>query len=466
MNQLALLTDSYKFTHWKQYPAGTSHVFSYLESRGGLFPQTVYFGEQYILKKYLEGQVVDHKSIDKAKAFVDGHLLGKDLFNEAGWRYIVEKHDGRLPLVIKSVPEGTVVPTRNVLMTVENTDPNCFWLTNYVETLLMQMWYPITVATQSREIRKVIFKSLEQTGDPAGIDFKLHDFGFRGVSSVESAAIGGAAHLVNFMGTDTVAGILLAQEYYGASMPGFSIPAAEHSTITSWGKENEELAFKNMLDQFGSGPLVAVVSDSYNIFNACSELWGTKLKDQVLNMNGTLVIRPDSGHPATVVLEVLNILADKFGYKTNSKGYKVLNDKVRVIQGDGVNYDSIQEVLNTINSFKYSTDNIAFGMGGKLLQALDRDTQKFAFKCSSVRINGEDRDVFKETVTDPSKASKRGRLALVRIHSGSGYVFRTLNTGISAEENYLTEVFRDGRLVRTTTFDEVRRRAKETVDGE
>lgn len=466
MKSLILLTDSYKFTHWLQYPSGTTNVYSYLESRGGLFPQTVFFGLQYILKEYLTGPVVDHNQINAAKAFVDKHLLGSNLFNEEGWRYIVEKHQGRLPLVIKAVPEGSVIPTRNVLMTVENTDPKCFWLTNYVETLLMQMWYPITVATQSREIRKVILKSLEKTGDPAGIDFKLHDFGFRGVSSTESAAIGGAAHLVNFMGTDTVAGILLAQHYYGADMPGFSIPAAEHSTITSWGKENEGLAFKNMLDKFGSGPLVAVVSDSYNIYEACSELWGTKLKDQVLNMNGTLVVRPDSGHPATVVLEVLNILSEKFGYKTNEKGYKVLNDKVRVIQGDGVNYDSIKEVLDTINSFKYSTDNLAFGMGGKLLQALDRDTQKFAFKCSSVRVNGEDRDVFKETVTDPTKASKRGRLELVKLRSGDGFTYRTINTGISSEQDYLTEVFRDGRLVKEYSFDEIRNRAKEKVDGE
>src|SRR3990167_8171362 len=162
------------------------------------------------------------------------------LFNKEGWMYIAEKHGGKLPVSICSVPEGCVIPTHNVLMTVENTDPECYWLTNYLETLLVQVWYGSTVATQSREIKKMILEFLEETGDP----------GLRGVSSVESAAIGGAAHLINFFGTDTVASIIVAQDYYNASqMPGFSIPAAEHSTICSWGKDNEVEAMRNMLQQ-------------------------------------------------------------------------------------------------------------------------------------------------------------------------------------------------------------------------
>ena len=230
-----------------------------------------------------------------------------------------------MPIRIKAVPEGKVIPVHNVMMTVENTDPNCFWLTNFLETLLLQLWYPCTVATISREVRKVILQYLSATGDPSTIDFKLHDFGFRGVSSVDSAGIGGASHLINFMGTDTVAALTFIQEYYGNQddMFGFSIPAAEHSTITSWGQSQEVAAYQNMLEQYPEG-LVALVSDSYDIYNACEKLWGEVLKNQILGRKGTLVVRPDSGEPKDVVLKVAEILGEKIGFTVNEKGYKVL----------------------------------------------------------------------------------------------------------------------------------------------
>ena len=191
---LLLRTDSYKFTHWKQYPPGTEQVYSYFESRGGKWPEVVFFGLQYYLKKYLEGPVVTRQAIDEAEEMVGRHFGDASLFNRRGWEYLLWVHGGRLPLRILAVPEGTPVPPHNVLMTVENTDPVCYWLPNYVETLLVQAWYGSTVATQSREMKKLVLKYLERTGDPSLIDFKVHDFGFRGVSSVESAGVGGAAH--------------------------------------------------------------------------------------------------------------------------------------------------------------------------------------------------------------------------------------------------------------------------------
>ena len=197
MNNILLLTDSYKFSHYRQYPPKTRTVYSYFESRGGDFPYTCFFGLQYLLKKYLEGEVVTQEKIDYAEDRVNKHL-GPGSFNRAGWQYILDQYQGRLPVMIKAVPEGTVVPNHNVLMTIENTDPNCYWLTNYLETLLVQTWYPTTVATQSRSMKQILLKYLEQTGDPSLIDFKLHDFGFRGSTSVESAGLGGAAHLINF----------------------------------------------------------------------------------------------------------------------------------------------------------------------------------------------------------------------------------------------------------------------------
>lgn len=452
---LVLQTDSYKFTHWKQYPPGTQFVYSYLESRGGMFDQTLFFGLQYYLSEYLTGIVVNEDDVHEGRAFVEKHI-GPGVFNLEGWMHIVRKHGGRLPIVIKAVPEGSHVDVLNVLMTIENTDPACYWLPNYLETLLLKVWYPITVGTLSGAIRKVFLAALERSGDPSLIDFKLHDFGYRGVSSEETAAIGAAAHLINFKGTDTVAGIRFLQRYYHSSeMEGFSIPAAEHSTITAWGRENEVRAYDNMLTQFPTGP-VAVVSDSYNVYEACEKLWGEMLHEKVLQRQGVLVVRPDSGYPRDVVLKVLEILGEKFGYQSNSKGYRVLNPKVRVIQGDGVNYWTIQDTLTAMARSGWSADNITFGMGGALLQQLNRDTQKFAFKTSAVTTNGEDRPVYKDPVEGHDKVSKRGRLALRRTNGK----WSTVNVGRETPDpqDVLKTIFKDGELLVTQSVAEIRKR--------
>lgn len=464
-DNILLRTDSYKITHWRQYPPGTQFVYSYFESRGGKFHDVVFFGLQYYLKRYLEGCVVTQEMIDEADALLREHFGDRQgrLFHRAGWEHIVRDHAGRLPVVIRAVPEGSVVPCHNVLMTIENTDPRCYWLTNYLETLLVQVWYGSSVATQSREMKSLLLKYLRETGDPGLVDFKLHDFGFRGVSSVETAGVGGAAHLVSFRGTDTLEGIVVAREYYAEPMAGFSIPAAEHSTITAWGREHEVDAMRNMLQQFPEG-LVAVVSDSFNIFEACAEIWGEKLKPLVLGRNGTLVIRPDSGDPPTVLAaghpSVFGILCEKFGYTVNAKGYKVLNPRVRVIQGDAVDFEMLDRILGAMKSVGYSADNIAFGSGGGLLQKLNRDTLEFAFKCAAVAVDGIERPVYKSPVTDKEKQSKSGRMKLVRIDGPRGATYLTVPASDPSEDQ-LVEVFRDGRIVREWTFAEVRQRAAE-----
>lgn len=455
-HNLPMLTDSYKVTHYKQYPPGTTEVSSYFESRGGKFEQTVFFGLQYFLMAYLN-QPVTLQDVEEAKRFSAVHFGSPWVFNEAGWKHILAKHGGKLPVRIKAVPEGTRVPTSNVLMTVENTDPECYWLTNYLETLLVQTWYPMTVATLSNELRRKILGYLEDTGTPSLIDFKLHDFGFRGSTSPESAGIGGMAHLLNFMGSDTIHGINFANLFYRAEMAGFSIPAAEHSTITSWGQDNEADAFENMLDQYPEG-LVAVVSDSYDIFNACSNIWGGKLKDKIMNRNGTLVIRPDSGDPNDVLPRILEALHENFGAPKNAKGYKMLNEKVRIIQGDGCNYESIESILFTLKCRGWSIDNIGFGMGGGLLQQLDRDTQMCAFKCSNVVVDGQERMVHKQPVTDLQKRSKPGRLAL--INTPNGYVTNTGDMQTSGDDCLVT-VFEDGEVKKQYEWDDVKARAQE-----
>ena len=445
---LLLNTDSYKTSMFKQYPAGTTGVYSYIESRGGRYDSTVFFGLQAFIKEYLL-EPITQTDIDVAAEILTAH---GEPFNRDGWEYILRQHKGYLPVVIRAVPEGTVVPVKNVLATIENTDPECFWLTTYLETALLRaIWYPTTVATQSKYIKTIILDYLERTGDPTLIDFKLHDFGARGVSSLESAGIGGASHLVNFMGTDTISGLLFAREYYGASMAGFSIPAMEHSTITSWGRVNEVKAYANMVDQFARpGSILAVVSDSYDIFNAASKLWGEELKQKVIDSGATIVIRPDSGDPVVVNRKLIEILGEKFGYTKNAKGFKVLNN-VRLIQGDGVNERTISSILGAFMAMGWSADNIAFGMGGALLQQIDRDTQKFAMKCSAACIDGEWVNVQKDPITDSGKKSKAGRVTLFQNRDGSYY------SGVEDwMESALIEVFRDGKLVKEYTFDEVR----------
>ena len=457
---LLLQTDSYKLTHWRQYPPGLEHVYSYIESRGGMFPQTVFFGLQYYLKEYLQGPVFTPDDIREAAGFARAHLSG-DYFNRAGWKELYAAHRGRLPVEIKAVPEGTVLPVSNVLLTIENTDPRFPWLTNYLETLILKVWYPITVATLSREIKRVMLAALERSGDPSLLPFKLHDFGYRGVSSEETAAIGGAAHLVNFQGTDTIAGIRFLQEYYGAPMAAFSIPAAEHSTMTAWGKEREEEAYAHLLEQFPTG-WVSVVSDSYDVFRACAEIWGAKLRRQVLAREGTVVVRPDSGDPKRVLLQVFEILGERFGCEVNAKGYRVLHPKVRVIQGDGVNFWTIQDILTAITCAGWSADNLAFGMGGALLQQVNRDTQRFAFKCSCVTIRGQDHEVYKDPVTDQGKWSKRGRLALLR--DGEDYETLATTRNRPHADDLLKTVFRDGQILIEYTLDQIRERAEASVN--
>ena len=448
------MADSYKASHYLQYPEGTEIVSSYIESRGGKWNKTVFFGAQMFIKEYLTKKIT-LEMIDEAEEFYTLHGVP---FNREGWMYILNEHDGNLPIRIQAVPEGTVIDTKNVLLQIQNTDENVPWLTSFMETALLRaIWYPTTVATNSFASKQVIYNYLEETADNADeeIMFKMHDFGARGVSSSESAMIGGCAHLVNFMGSDTVEGILGARRYYGESMAAFSIPAAEHSTITSWGgPQNEVDAFRNMLKQFAKpDALVAVVSDSYDIYNATSKLWGETLKQEVIDSGATIVVRPDSGDPTKVPIEVIELLMEKVGYEINTKGYKVLPKSFRIIQGDGITVDTVKVILESMKERGLSASNIAFGQGGGLLQQLDRDTLKFAMKCSAIKVNGYWRDVFKDPITDKGKQSKKGRLALI---NKDGVYETVRKEEAKHEDNLLQDIFLNGKLLNITDFSSVR----------
>lgn len=454
---LILDVDSYKLSHFNQYPPGTTGLFSYIEARARK-EKTVFFGLQYYLQKYLAAPITQ-EDIEEAAAFAEAH---GEPFNRVGWEYILREYHGIIPVTIHAVPEGTVVDSQNVLVTVTCTDPNVFWLATYLETAIQRVvWYGTTVATNSWKQKKVIKKYLTETADDlSGLAFKLHDFGGRGVSSEESAQIAGAAHLVNFMGSDTISGVRMANYYYGCPMAAFSVPAAEHSTMTSWGKEREKEAFENMLDRYGKkGSIVSVVSDAYDIFNAI-RIWGVDLKQKVLDSGALLVIRPDSGEPVDMVLRVVKETSKYFGSTINTKGYKVLNG-VRILQGDGIDLDTIERILFNLKIHGWSADNMVFGSGGSLLQKVNRDTYKFAMKASAALIDGEWVDVYKDPVTDPGKKSKRGRLTLLKSNMTGEYLTCKIQPEYSDQySEVLQVVYSNGMLYNKTTFDEVRKRAE------
>ena len=464
IKNICLTTDSYKIAHWNQYPKGTEKVYSYFECRkGAKFDETPFFGLQYIIKNHLEGVVVTREKIEKAANLCKFHFGNENYFNREGWEYILNECEGKLPIVIKAVEEGTVVPIDNVLMTIENTDNKCFWLTNLLETILSQIWYPTTVASLSRETKKTIKFYLDKTSDGGLLNFGLQDFGCRGATTYESAGIGGAAHLVNFLGTDTIAAMEVAMNYYNANLDGlaYSVAATEHSIMTALGKDGEETVVENLLNEYPTG-ILSVVADSYDIYNFVSHIVGKKFKDRILARDGVFVIRPDSITPElpTPELEmvwIVNSLWRTIGGKLNSKGFKILNPKVRVLWGDGIDLDGITKILQSLTDAGFATENVAcFGMGGGLLQKVNRDTQRCAFKSSAQCRDGVWYDIYKNPL-DASKKSKRGKLKLIKT-GGNNPTYYTTNESDLGEDQ-LKVVFANGKLVKEINFDTVRKNA-------
>lgn len=452
-----LVTDSYKHSHRMQVPPDTDYQYGYFEARKPN-ENIVFFGLQYFLKAYLEGIVLKKTSIHTSGKLLYQHFNGNvanETAHEEAWTKLLNKHGGLLPLRIKAVPEGTILASKNVLFTVESTDPEFHWLATYVETLLDQIWYPCTVATNSHKLRKVFKKvatreSTESRPSETSLGYMLHDFGVRGTSSMESAMIGGLAHLIPFRGTDNNPALYLAQEYYGIKGPvGYSAPAAEHSTIMSWPTETE--AFTHILKTHKG--LVSVVSDTYDIENACSEIWPSLA--ELKNHNGKVIIRPDSGELPESLIKVLEILWDKFGGKTHSDGLRTLNPKIGVMQGDGITPTTIPTILQALHDNRFSISNLVLGMGGGLLQQVNRDDYGFTFKLS--HISGKTlgaRDVSKSPNGDVNKKSKAGKLAL--IETTYGYQTIPLSQLQNEEDNVLRTVFNNGIVTQEYSMWQVR----------
>lgn len=407
MTNIINLSDSYKFSHFNQYPKGTEIIHSYLAPRGGEYEKVVMHGLPYILKKYLISGNMGLFDVDMTRNLAKNHGVP---FNNDGWKYIYKLN--YLPIEIKALPEGTIVGNKEPLLTIENTDPNCAWLVGYLETLLLKLWYPVTIASKSYAVKQMLLKHWERTSDDvSGVDFAYHNFGDRGSSSVESAAIGGVAHLTQFKGTDNFNCLEHSNKYYDSKYQGFSIPASEHSTVTSWGRGNEFDFYENYLETYKSSPIIACVLDSYDIYKAVDFVTSGKMKRKIESKDYPIfVIRPDSGDPIEVIEKIIQIMeANGVSRSFNSKGYKVF-DKYRIIWGDGISLKTIDEILGTTEKYDISAQNFAFGSGGDLMQNVSRDTLKFAMKCSAIKVNGEWRDVYKDPITDSGKKSIRGRV--------------------------------------------------------
>jgi len=450
-------SDSYKFGHFFMLRPNTTNVYSYWESRSGAqFNKTVFFGLQYYLKEYFEGSVVTQEKINFAEHLSNNHL-GKGVFNREMWQYILDTHHGFLPIRIRAVAEGTPVDVNNVMLTIENTDSKCAPLTNYLETLISNIWASCTVATLSREIKILCKHYLDETSDnPDHLKFQLHDFGQRSVSSPESAGICGAGHIINFFGTDTVLALETAYDYYNAPLEtlAFSVYASEHSIMTALGEKGEYSIFEDLINKIPNG-ILSIVIDSYDYRRFISD-YALRLKEKILSRDGKTVFRPDSGEPVATTLDVLNLLDEVFGYTVNSKGYKVLNNKVGVLWGDGIDYQGIRNILFAMKNACWSSDNIVFGMGGFLLQRVFRDQQRFCMKACKMVIDGKTVDVYKSPL-DQSKKSKRGELSLI-IENGK---YQTVNTkDLNGRDDLLIHVFENGKILREYTFDEVRLNAK------
>ena len=433
-----MLTDSYKLSHFNQYPPNMAAMQSYLESRGGEYNAIPFFGLKYYVDNYLD-TILDI-DVEEADFFAKMHGVS---FNRGGFNYISEL--GYWPVKIIAKPEGTICRPNDVLMTIESTDENVPWVANYLETLLMKVWYPCTVAAKAYHVHKIIEKQYDSIGaDKVGIDFVYHNFGDRGSTSVEAAALGGIAHLTSFKGTDNFNCLRLACNLYGDETGvGFSIPATEHSTVTSWGKTDEYVMIAKYLENYKNSPIIACVLDSYNIFSAV-DFVTSHLKAKIESPEYPIfVIRPDSGNPLDVIPSLLSIMeVNNVGYSVHEhrgREYRLFN-KYRIIWGDGIDPQTIDNILSLVISLGYSPANFAFGSGGDLMQKVDRDTCKFAIKCCAVKFKGEDkfRSVGKEPLHDGFKKSKMG--------------YQTVENGIVYYDN--------GFRAKSESFEEVRARVR------
>lgn len=478
-----LLADFYKLSHREQYPENTEVVYSTFTPRSNkYFPianEVVVFGIQGFIKKYLidyfNENFFNRPKEDVVNEYVRivKNTLGKVQVDTS---HIEELHNlGYLPIKIKALKEGTLAPIKVPVLTIENTIPEFFWLTNYLETLISaEIWQPMTSATISYQYRKLLDEyALKTVGSTDGVEFQGHDFSMRGMSSLESAQASGAGHLLSFVGTDTIPSILYHEQYYNADVEkelvGTSISATEHSVMCSYGNTNEFDLFKHLINEVYPNGFFSVVSDTWDFWKVVGE-YLPKLKQDILNRDGRVVIRPDSGDPVKIIIGnidgetelerkgLIESLWDIFGGTITEKGYKLLDTHIGAIYGDSITIERARKIVEGLEAKGFASTNIVFGIGSYTYQYNTRDTFGFAMKATYAVVNGEERLLFKDPKTDDgTKKSQRGR---VHVHYNNGEI--TFVDGLDKDTyvktpDLLETVFEDGKLLRDESLSDIRK---------
>lgn len=471
-NNLLLMTDIYKTGHMRLYKPGTTKVYSYLCARSTKKEQqALFFGLQPYLKLLEKG--VTQEDMEEFMSYYT------EILGAAPPADIAEKIQslvdlGHIPLEIKAVPEGTVLDNKNVLATVTNTDPRFPWVVGFFESLLLKVWNTTSVATLSHKFKKLVVERTKKTSDSDFlVPFLVHDFGYRGVSSEQTAELAGAAHLVNFAGTDTVPAVKFVKQNYAATgLVGASVPASEHSIHCSFGPTaQDELDYVNNMMDLNPTGIVSVVSDAYDYWRMLTVTLPS-VKNKILAREGKYVVRPDSGDPKKILCGdpeapegspenkgTFRLLEETFGATVNSKGFKELNPKIGVIYGDGMYFDRYKDILDTMEEMGFANTNLVIGIGGLLLQQHNRDDLGFAFKATYAEINGKATELFKDPITDPGKKSHKGLMVLEKDTEGNLHTVDQVDT-VREKTGLLETVFKNGKVTKEYTLDEIRKRSE------
>lgn len=483
-----LLSDFYKQSHRVQYPIGTQFVYSTWTPRGSRMEnvnEVILFGLQGFAKKYLVDYFNDNffnKPLDEVIASFE-RMLGNTLGGAIDSTHVKALHElGYLPIEMKALKEGSKVPTRVPCITIVNTLPEFYWVTNFLETLMScELWQPITSSTIALEYRKILEAyALATVGNLNHVPFQAHDFSMRGMSSVESAMTSGAGHLLSFVGTDTIPAIHYLEQYYNADITkelvGTSIPATEHSVMCSYGDTNELELFKHLVTEVYPSGIFSAVSDTWDLWKVCTEYLPT-LKKEILDRDGKLVIRPDSGDPTKIICGddsypegtpqnkgVIQLLWETFGGTTNALGFKELDSHIGAIYGDSITLQRARDILEGLKNKGFASSNIVFGVGSFTYQYNTRDTFAQAMKATYCVVNGEERLLFKDPVTDNgTKKSQRGMVVVTKTNGTIGFVDGLNKETIKAYEgqDLLEVMFRDGKMVRDESLADIRTKIRE-----
>jgi nicotinamide phosphoribosyltransferase len=495
MNPL-LLTDGYKTGHHQQYPKGTTLVYSNFTPRSNKYApkgcdKVVSFGQQMVMQQIHEA--FQNEFFSKPKDVVCGEMkreLSMYLNTDYDVSHFESLHDlGYLPIIVKAIEEGTLVPIKVPVLTIYNTHPDFYWVTNYLETILSNLlWKPMTSATIAHQYRKVLTKWQEKTDAEKGwfVDWQGHDFSMRGMDSVEAVISSGVAHLTSFMGSDSLPAIYGARKYYGAKGPICgSVNATEHSVMCAGGKEDEVGTFRRLLDTYPTG-ILSVVSDTWDLWRVCTE-HVVALKEEILARDGKLVIRPDSGDPVDILCGipdaialtkdklqyrtltgdiswkeqkgVIELLWDVFGGTVNEQGYKVLDPHIGAIYGDSITIDRANEICARLEAKGFASTNVVLGIGSFTYQYNTRDTFGFAMKATYVEVNGEAREIFKDPITDDG--TKKSATGLLSVHNHDGeYVLIDHCTWEGERIGSLQTIYKDGYFENVTTLTKIRENLK------